>query len=241
MKLIITKDYDEMSLEAAKLIAEQVSSNKESILGLATGSTPLGTYNELIRRNKEENLDFSKVKSFNLDEYIGLPPDNDQSYFYFMYNNLFKHINIKPDAYKVPSGISEYIDAYCLTYDKSIEDAGGVDLQLLGLGNNGHIAFNEPASFFADKTNTVALTESTIEANARFFENKDLVPKKAITMGIGTIMRARKIVLIASGKSKAQAVKALFEGPIAPDMPASALRFHQDCVIIVDKDAASLL
>lgn len=241
MRIIVTKSYEEMSAAAARIVAGQVYVNPKSILGLATGSTPVGMYKELIRKHKEDGLDFSEVISFNLDEYIGLAESNEQSYHYFMDENLFNHVNIKHENTHVPNGNAKDIDAEGKAYDAAIEAKGGIDLQVLGIGNNAHIGFNEPDSKFAAITQKVKLAEGTIKANARFFATIDEVPKFAISMGIGTIMRAKKIVLLASGKNKAQAIYNTLYGPISPEIPSSILQLHKDVVIVVDEEAAELL
>ncbi len=238
MKLMVMKNYDEISKACADMIAEVVKDYPEAILGLATGSTPIGTYKELIRQHKEENLDFSKVKSFNLDEYVGLDGNHPNSYRYFMDHELFNHINISKDNTQVPNGKAANLDQFCKEYDEKIDQSGGVDIQILGIGSNGHIAFNEPSSELSVGTFVVSLTESTIEDNKRFFDSIEDVPKKAITMGIGTIMKAKKIVLLASGKSKANAIKRIVEdGKLTTDIPASLLLLHPDVTFIVDEEA----
>lgn len=241
MKLIKSKNYDEMCAKVARIFAAQITLKPNSVLGLATGSTPVGMYKELVRKYNEERVDFSGVSTVNLDEYVGLTGDNDQSYRYFMNENLFNHINIDKTKTHVPSGISQTPEKECEDYEALIESLGGVDIQLLGIGNNGHIGFNEPASDFAEKTHLVDLTESTINANARFFESLDDVPKRAITMGIGTIMKAKKIILMANGKGKAQIIYDTICGPVTPEVPASILRFHPDVTIFVDEEAGSLI
>lgn len=241
MKIIKASDYDHMSRAAANIIAAQVILKPDCVLGLATGSTPIGTYEELIRRYEKGDLDFSQVTSVNLDEYKGLPGDNDQSYRYFMDTHLFNHVNIRRDHTFVPNGLEPDSEKACADYNKIIADAGGVDLQLLGLGHNGHIGFNEPADAFAKETHCVDLTQSTIDANARFFASSEEVPKQAYTMGIQTIMRARKIVVVVNGKGKAEIVKKAFFGPITPQVPASVLQLHGDVTIVGDEEALSLL
>lgn len=241
MRIIVTKDYDDMSRKAANIISAQIISKPNCVLGLATGSTPIGTYDNLIERCKNGDLDFSKVSTVNLDEYRGLDHDNDQSYYYFMMNHLFKHVNIDVANTHVPDGTEPDPEKACSDYEAIVESYGGADLQLLGLGHNGHIGFNEPADEFPKTTNCVDLTESTIQANARFFEKIEDVPTQAYTMGIGTIMKAKKILLVASGKDKAEIVKKAFFGPVVPQVPASILQFHPDVTIVVDEDAASLL
>jgi glucosamine-6-phosphate deaminase len=241
MKIIVTDNYSEMSRKTANLISAQVIMKPDCVLGLATGSTPIGTYEELIRRYKEGDLDFSQVTSVNLDEYKGLAPDNDQSYRYFMDKNLFESININKENTYVPDGLEPDSAKACSDYNKIIADCGGIDLQLLGLGLNGHIGFNEPASEFAKGTHCVDLSESTISANSRFFASMDLVPKQAYTMGIQTIMQAKKIVIIVNGKQKAQIVKDAFFGPITPQVPASVLQLHPDVTLVGDKEALELI
>ena len=234
MRLIVTKNYEEMSKVAAKEMAEDIKRNPEIVLGLATGGTPVGMYKELIRMYNEGELDFSKVTSINLDEYVGLSGDHDQSYRYFMNTNLFNHIN-------VPNGLAENVEEECMAYDARIQDMGGIDLQLLGLGANGHIGFNEPGEALSVGTHLTDLKESTIEANARFFDSIDDVPRKAITMGLGGIMKAKKIMVIASGEGKAEVVKAMMSGKITTEIPATMLQMHRDVILIVDEDAAKLL
>ena len=239
MKIIKTADYNEMSRKAANLIGAQVIMKPNCILGLATGSSPIGTYKELIKRCEEGDLDFSQVKSVNLDEYKGLPRDNDQSYYYFMNHNLFDHINIDKVNTHVPNGMEPDAAKECANYEELIKSLGGVDLQLLGLGHNGHIGFNEPAEEFDKVTHCVDLQESTIEANKRFFESADDVPRQAYTMGIGTIMSAKKIVVVVSGEDKADIVKRAFSGPVTPSVPASILQMHPDVTVICDAAAYS--
>ncbi len=241
MEVIIKQDYNEMSKLSAHMIAELVRSRPRCVLGLATGSTPIGTYKELIRLHKEEGLDFSKVTTFNLDEYVGLPPEHDQSYHYFMNDNLFKHININKKNVHVPEGIAKDIPAFCRWYEEQIVKAGGIDIQLLGIGGNGHIAFNEPGSSLGSRTRVKTLDEATRKDNARFFTSLDEVPKYAITMGIGTIMEARQLILLANKDNKADAIKMTVEGPITAMVPATVVQLHPKAVIIVDKPAASKL
>ena len=241
MRLIVTKNYEEMSKVEAKEMAEDIKRNPEIVLGLATGGTPVGMYKELIRMYNEGELDFSKVTSINLDEYVGLAGDHDQSYRYFMNTNLFDHINIDKNNTFVPNGLAENVEEECMAYDSRIQDMGGIDLQLLGLGANGHIGFNEPGEALSVGTHLTDLKESTIEANARFFDSIDDVPRKAITMGLGGIMKAKKIMVIASGEGKAEVVKAMMSGKITTEIPATMLQMHRDVILIVDEDAAKLL
>lgn len=241
MRIIVTKDYEDMSKKAAAIIAAQVAEKPDCVLGLATGSTPIGTYKNLVEWYENGSLDFSEVKTVNLDEYRGLPRDNDQSYYYFMHDNLFNHVNIDEANTNVPDGTNPDADAECARYEALIASYGGQDLQLLGLGHNGHIGFNEPAKEFDKTTHCVDLQESTIEANKRFFASADDVPKQAYTMGIGTIMKAKKILVVANGEGKADIVAKAFFGPVAPEVPASILQFHPDVTIVVDEAAASRL
>lgn len=239
MKIIAAKDYDDMCRKAAKIIASQVILKPDSVLSLATGSTPVGIYKNLIEWYKNGDLDFSLVKTLNLDEYKGLPRDNDQSYYYFMYQNLFSHININLNNTNIPDGMKE--EEECDRYNRLIDSMGGIDLQLLGLGLNGHIGFNEPCDHFPLKTHCVALTQSTIEANSRFFASMEEVPKYAYTMGIGTIMSAKTVLMAVSGMAKAEIVKEMVCGKVTPKVPASILQFHSDAIIIADEDALSML
>ena len=236
------KDYSELSRKAANIIASQILMKPNCVLGLATGSSPVGTYKELIQWYERGDLDFSGITSINLDEYRGLSGDNDQSYRYFMNTNLFDHVNIDKARTNVPDGLEPDAAKACSDYDQIIENAGGIDLQLLGLGHNGHIGFNEPGEAFELETHCVDLTPETIEANKRFFDgNVDLVPKQAYTMGIKTIMQARKVLVVANGKAKAQAVKDAVTGPVTPACPGSILQLHPDCTLVADEEALSLL
>ena len=241
MLVIIKENYDEMSKEAAKQVAALVRKKPDCVIGFATGSTPLGLYKELIRMHKEEGLDFSKITTFNLDEYVGLPPEHPQSYHYFMWENLFRHINVNPSNVYIPMGMADDIDAFCEWYENKIKEVGGIDLQILGIGANGHIAFNEPGSSLGSRTRIKTLTEKTRQDNARFFSSMDEVPKYAITMGVGTIMEARRLLLLASGTSKAEAIRATVEGPIMAKYPATIVQLHRYATVIIDKDAASKL
>lgn len=241
MRVMICKNYDEMSKEAAKIIAKQMKNKPNSVMGFATGGTPVGTYKELIRMHKEKVLDFSKLTTFNLDEYYGLGPDHHQSYHYFMFDNLFNQVSIDPKKVRIPDGRAKDVKAFCERYEEEIRKAGGIDLQLLGIGRDGHIAFNEPGSSLAARTQLVALAEETIEDNARYFDKKDDVPRFAISMGCGTIMEARKLLLLANGEGKADAVAALIEGPITSQITASVLQMHPDATVIIDEAAASKL
>ncbi|MEY8223660.1 glucosamine-6-phosphate deaminase [Enterocloster aldenensis] len=241
MRIIKAKDYDDLSRKAANIISAQVLLKPDCVLGLATGSTPIGTYKQLIEWYEKGDLDFSAAKSVNLDEYRGLTKENDQSYYYFMYNNLFKHININMENTNVPDGTEPDSEKECSRYENVIEAYGGVDLQLLGLGHNGHIGFNEPDKDFPRTTHCVDLTQSTIEANKRFFASVDDVPKQAYTMGIGTIMKARKILLVVSGADKAQILHDVLCGPVTPEVPASILQLHSDVIVVADEAAMAKL
>ena len=241
MKLIVTKNYEELSKIAAEEFAKVVIEKPTAVLGLATGGSPVRMYKELIAKCKNNELDFSKCTSINLDEYIGLNPEHEQSYRNFMNTNLFNHININKDKTFVPNGLAQNLEEECKNYDNKIEELGGIDVQLLGIGNNGHIAFNEPGDELSAGTHIISLTESTIEANARFFDSIDEVPRKALTMGLGGIMKAKKIILIASGEGKAEAIKGLFSGKITTENPATMLQMHRDVVVIVDEEAAKLI
>ncbi len=241
MKLIKTENYEEMSLRAAEIISGLVASKPDCVLGLATGSTPVATYQELVRRHKEQGLDFSKVRSVNLDEYAGLSPENEQSYRFFMRSNLFDSININQENTHVPCGLAEDLDAECERYEELISDMGGTDLQILGIGRNGHIGFNEPDDEFIVATHVTALDESTIEANKRFFASESDVPRKALTMGIGGIMSSKHILLLVSGADKAQCLKETLTGNVTPRIPASILRVHPNVTVIADEAALSML
>lgn len=239
IKFVCAKDYNEMSRKAANIISAQMISKEDSVLGLATGSTPIGTYACLVERYEKGDLDFSKITSVNLDEYKGLPHENDQSYYYFMNDNLFSKVNIDLNNTYVPDGTIEDSAEACAKYDEIVRATGGVDLQLLGLGHNGHIGFNEPAEVFPKGTHCVNLTQSTIDANARFFASKEEVPTQAYTMGIQTIMSAKKILVVVSGEDKADIVEKAFLGDVTPNVPASILQLHQDVTIVGDEAAFS--
>ena len=241
MKVYIGKNYDEMSRIAANVLSAQVMMKPDCVLGLATGSTPIGTYKVLIERCAAGDLDFSQVKSINLDEYVGLSGEHDQSYRYFMNNNLFNHINIDKANTNVPNGLAEDVDAECERYNNVINTLGPIDIQVLGMGHNGHIGFNEPDDHFPLETHKVDLAQSTIDANARFFASADEVPRQALTMGIKTIMQAKKVLVVVSGKDKAEIVKKAFTGPVTPQVPASILQMHSDVILVADEAAASLL
>ena len=239
MKLIIEKTYEDMSRRAADVIAGVMTAKPDCVLGLATGSTPIGLYADLVSDCKEGKISFADVDTYNLDEYRGLAGDHDQSYRYFMNVNLFDHVDIDKARTHVPDGSMADADAACAAYEEAIESAGGVDIQLLGLGHNGHIGFNEPCDEFPKATHCVTLTESTIQANSRLFDSIDDVPREAYTMGIGTIMKAKKILVVANGEGKADIVKRAFFGPVTPEVPASILQFHPDVTVIVDAEAGA--
>ncbi len=239
MQIYRAKDYEDMSKKAANIIASQVVLKPDCVLGLATGSTPIGAYKNLVEKYEQGDLDFSQVTTVNLDEYKGLPRENDQSYYYFMHDNLFDHVNVKPENTHLPDGTKEDSDEECARYEELIRTLGGQDLQLLGLGHNGHIGFNEPDAIFEKATHCVDLQESTIEANKRFFASSDDVPRQAYTMGIGTIMQAKKILVVVSGEDKADTVAKAFFGPVTPEVPASILQFHKDVILVADEAALS--
>jgi len=230
-----------MSRTAADIVETLVKGKPDAVLGLATGSTPVGLYQELARRFGTNGLDFSRVTSFNLDEYVGLASDHDQSYHYFMQDNLFQHINIPSDKAHVPDGMSEDHEAFCEQYEQAIVDAGGIDLQVLGIGGDGHIAFNEPGSSLGSRTRLKTLTNETVDDNSRFFDSIDDVPRYAITMGVGTILEAGHCVLMANGEKKAEVVALALEGPVSALVTASALQLHRKVTVILDEPAASKL
>jgi len=236
MKLIKVDSYEKLSRQAANIISAQVILKPNAVLGLATGSSPVGTYAQLIKWYEKGDLDFSSVTTVNLDEYCGLSPDNDQSYRYFMDTNLFNHVNVDKKRTNVPNGLAEDLDKECVRYDALIKSLGGIDLQLLGIGHNGHIGFNEPDSAFEKTTHVVELKQSTIDANARFFEDRSQVPTRAITMGIKSIMNARKILLIANGKDKKEILEKALFGPVTPEVPASILQLHPDLTVVYNVD-----
>jgi glucosamine-6-phosphate deaminase len=241
MKKIICKDYAEMSEQAAVIIATQIKNKPESVLGLPTGSTPIGTYNILRKMYDEGEVDFSKVMTFNLDEYYPLARDNSQSYHYYMKENLFGHVNILPDNVNIPNGEAEDPTQECVAYEEKLADVGGTDLQVLGIGRNGHIGFNEPDGELPLATRLVDLTPDTIDANARFFDNEEDVPKQALTMGVGGIFNSKHIVLLISGEGKAEITKELFSGEVSTQNPASLLNLHNNVTVIMDEEAASML
>ena len=233
------KNYQDMSRKAANIISAQIIMKPDCVLGLATGSTPIGTYKKLVEWYNSNDLDFSEVTTVNLDEYKGLPRENDQSYYYFMNDNLFNHVNINKERTFLPDGTEADSEKACKAYEEIIRSVGGADLQLLGMGHNGHIGFNEPSDHFEKETHCVDLAESTIQANKRFFASEADVPRQAYTMGIGTIMSAKKILIVISGADKAETVKKAFFGPITPQVPASILQLHPDVVVVADEAALS--
>lgn len=239
MKIYKATDYKDMSRKAANIISAQVIMKPDCVLGLATGSTPIGTYQQLVEWYKKGDLDFSGVTTVNLDEYKGLPGTNDQSYYYFMHENLFDQVNVNPENTHLPDGMEPDSEKECARYEELICSLGGVDLQLLGLGHNGHIGFNEPGEAFEKETHCVNLQERTIEANKRFFASADEVPRQAYTMGIKTIMQAKKILVVVSGEDKADIVARAFFGPVTPAVPASILQMHNDVTLVGDEAALS--
>lgn len=241
MRVIIEADASGVSRRGAQIVADLVQRRPRCVLGLATGSTVLGMYGDLIRLHRERGLSFAGVTSFNLDEYVGLAPNHPQSYRYFMQTNLFDHIDIEPSHAHLPDGLALDFEVYCGQYEKMIKDAGGIDLQVLGIGGDGHIAFNEPGSSLGSRTRLKMLTEETIRDNARFFGSEEQVPPLAVTMGVGTILESRQCLLLASGAHKARAIRDAVEGPITAQVTASALQLHRDVVVILDMEAARLL
>lgn len=239
IKVTVCQDKQEVARVAAEIFAKMIREKPDLMLGLATGGTPVDMYQMLIRMHKEQGLNFSRVRSFNLDEYVGLSGDHTQSYRYFMNANLFNQINIDKLNTHVPDGKAENFQMSCQQYEKDIQAAAGIDLQLLGIGSNGHIAFNEPGSPGNSRTRVVTLTERTIKDNARFFQDESEIPRQAVTMGIGTILEANKIVLLATGANKAEAVVKALKGKVTADLPASFLQNHPDCIFILDRDSAA--
>ena len=242
MEIVINSNKQDSDIAVADLIAKQVKEKPNCVLGLATGSSPIGVYKELIRKHQEEGLDFSEVRTFNLDEYIGLDADHPQSYNFFMWDTLFNHLNIKKENVNLPSGVVDDIPAHCAEYENKIKELGGIDLQLLGIGSDGHIGFNEPTSSFTSRTRIKTLTQQTVKDNARFFEgDMNQVPRHCITMGIATILEAKTIALIATGENKAEAIRLSVEGPLTSFVPATALQLHADAKLYIDELAASTL
>jgi glucosamine-6-phosphate deaminase len=241
MEVVVTDTYESMSRAAAQAVADVLNTKPNAVLGMATGSTPLGVYRELVRLHREEGLDFSQVTTFNLDEYVGLRADHPQSYRYFMQINFFDHVNVPAQNIYVPSGTTSNYEAFCDWYEQRIEECGGIDVQILGIGSDGHIAFNEPGSSLQSRTRLKTLAKSTIEDNARFFECPDDVPIYAITMGVGTILEARRLIMLASGTNKADAMARAIEGPVTSMITASALQLHPRVEVFLDEAASSSL
>jgi glucosamine-6-phosphate deaminase len=238
MEVIIQRDYEQMSKVAAQIVVEVLNTKPNAVLGMATGSTPLGLYQELVRLYQAEIIDFSRVTTFNLDEYVGLQMTHPQSYHHFMHEHFFQHVNIPRHQINIPSGTTSNYHAFCQWYEARIAECGGIDLQILGIGSDGHIAFNEPTSSLSSRTRLKTLSKQTIDDNARFFQKREDVPVYAITMGVGTILEARKLLLVASGKSKAKAIAQMIEGPVTSMVTASAIQLHKDAVVIIDDAAA---
>jgi glucosamine-6-phosphate deaminase len=241
MRVIIYPDAETASVVAAQFVAKQVQRKPDSVIGMATGSSPLKMYRELVRMHQEEGLDFSAVTTFNLDEYIGLEPGHPQSYHAYMHEHLFRHLNIPSSQINIPDGRAFDFERFCADYERGIKQAGGIDLQVLGIGYDGHIAFNEPGSSLGSRTRIKTLTSETVRDNARFFPDESQVPRVAITMGVGTILESRRCLLLAFGEHKAQAIHATVEGPVTAQVTASALQLHRDVIVIVDEAAASML
>ncbi|WP_143318028.1 glucosamine-6-phosphate deaminase [Clostridium sp. HBUAS56017] len=235
MKLLVVKDYEEMSSVVSEIFKDIITEKADAVLGLATGSTPIGLYKKLIEMNKNKEIDFSNIKTVNLDEYVGLGEEDPQSYRYFMNKNLFNHINIDKANTFVPNGLAEDLEKETKSYDEKIEELGGIDIQILGIGSNGHIAFNEPDDFLISETHVTNLAKSTIEANSRFFKSINEVPTRAITMGIGQIMKAKKVLLLVKGEDKTEVIKELLDGNITTNNPATMLKLHKDATIVIDE------
>lgn len=238
MNVVVVKDYQELSVRAATIVAKQITKKKNTVLGLATGQTPVGMYQELIKKFQKGEIDFSQVVTFNLDEYYGLPPEHPQSYNYFMWNTFFRHINIPKENVYLLNGSTKNIEKECQHYEYLIQKSGGIDLQILGIGDNGHLGFNEPAIGLNSKTHLVNLSEETIRANSRYFKDIKEVPRQALTMGIGTIMKAKKIILLASGRKKAPVIARTINGPVSTEVPATVLQLHSEVTILIDKEAS---
>lgn len=241
MEVIIKNSYEEVSAAAAQYLLNTVKNKPTAVLGLPTGSSPIGMYKIVVDEYKNNKVSFENVTTFNLDEYMGLDRNNDQSYYYFMNENLYSHVNLKPENINIPDGTAKDINQESVRYENKLKAEGPMDIMFLGIGNNGHIGFNEPGDYFEPFTHQVELTQDTIEANARFFEKTEDVPTKAVTMGVKSISSAKKIVLIATGAAKADAIAKTVKGKITPQVPASILQMHDDVTIIIDKEAASKL
>jgi glucosamine-6-phosphate deaminase len=241
MNVVIAKNYQELSIQAAQLVTEQITNKRDTILGLATGQTPVGMYQELVRKFQEGEINFSDVITFNLDEYYSLPPNHPQSYHYFMWNTFFQYINIKKENVHLLNGVTENVDEECRHYESLIQKNSGIDLQILGIGDNGHLGFNEPALGLNSKTHLANLSEETIQANSKYFKDIEEVPRQALTMGIGTIMKAEKIILLASGPKKAHVIERTINGPVSTEVPATVLQLHSDVTLLIDQEAATHL
>jgi len=241
MLVEVVDNYETLSDRAAEVVIQQIREKPDSTLGFATGGTPKGLYNRLIEAHEESGLDFSKLTTFNLDEYVGLPPEHEQSYARYMWSTLFNHVNVTESQVHIPHGMAEDVNSHCQWYERRIEEAGGIDLQILGIGANGHIAFNEPGSSLGSRTRIKTLASKTVRDNARYFEDQDMVPEYAITMGVGTIMEADEVLLLASGERKAEAMKKTLEGHITAMTPASMVQMHRFAHIVIDEEAASEL
>lgn len=241
MLVEVVDDYETLSDRAAEVVIKQIRKKPDSVLGFATGETPKGLYERLIEAHESRGLDFSKVTTFNLDEYVGLPPEHEQSYAHYMWSNLFDHVNVTPSRVHIPHGMADNVDEHCQWYERRIEKAGGIDLQILGIGANGHIAFNEPGSSLGSRTRIKTLTSKTVEDNARNFDDPEMVPEYAITMGVGTIMEANEILFLANGERKAEAMKKTLEGHITAMVPASMVQMHRFAHVVIDQAAASEL
>jgi len=241
MEILIQKDYNELSKLASKYMLDVIRNKHDAVLGLPTGSTPVGMYNNIVREYKKNNLSFNNIKTFNLDEYIGLSRSNNHSYYYYMDNHLFSYIDIKEENINLPDGMTRDLVNECINYENKIKTLGGIDILFLGIGQNGHIGFNEPSEFFEPYTHKVVLNEKTVKSNSRFFEKIEDVPITAITMGVKTILSAKKIVLLGSGEAKAYSVAKMIKGKITPQLPASILQLHNDITVIIDKDASKKL
>ncbi len=241
MKIVVKKDYQELSREAAEIVKKRIQAKPDIVLGLPTGSTPLGLYKELARAYKKEELDFSQVSSFNLDEYFGLEASHPQSYHFYMEKNFFSLVNIRKENVFIPDGKTSDLENHCQCYEEKIKERGGIDLQILGIGRNGHIGFNEPGSSFNSRTRLVRLAQETIEDNSRFFKSLADVPTRAITMGLATIMESKDCLLLASGQARSERISRALKGPVSPDFPGSILQKHRNLTVILDKEAASFL
>lgn len=241
MIIHVVDNYMQLSVKAACIVASQVNLKNNAVLGLPTGSTPEGMYQQLVQMHREGIVDFNKVNTFNLDEYLGLSPEHPQSYYYYIHHHFFSHVNVPPQNIHIPPGQAENLEEMCHEYDRLIDTLGGIDLQILGIGANGHIGFNEPNQNLNMQTHVVNLTQDTIKANSRFFASAEEVPRQAVTMGMGSIMKARRIVLLACGASKAAAIKGALSGKITTEVPASFLQLHRKVTFILDKEAAALL